>query len=268
MIIKKSGITRPFRICIYGEHGIGKSTFASQMPNPVFVQTEDGLEGLDVATSGVCRHLGGVQAVLQYLRTANHDYKTVVIDTVDWLERLIWQAACEQHNKHDIAEFGFGRGLKVAQVMWEQLIAQLDQLNIEKRMHVCLLAHASVVKFEDPERENYDRYQLDLYKTTAAYIAEWVDILGFAQRKVVTQKVGESFGADIIKAKDTKKRVLKLEESAAYWAKNRYGLPSEIDFTWAALAGELTRAIERRKAKQIEERVEEKVETEKENANG
>ena len=99
---------KPPRICIYGEHGIGKSTFAAKFPKPIFIQTEDGLNQIDCAKFPLAKKLTDVVMYLETLKVQDHDYKTVVIDSLDWLEKLAQEYICKQENRNSIADFGRG----------------------------------------------------------------------------------------------------------------------------------------------------------------
>src|SRR3972149_1444613 len=86
------------RILLYGVEGIGKSTFGSQSPKPVFIQTEDGLDEIDCEKFPLATTYDDVLSALAELRTEQHEYETVVIDSLDWLERLVWDKLCAQYD--------------------------------------------------------------------------------------------------------------------------------------------------------------------------
>lgn len=243
-----TGITRPPKICIYGEHGIGKSSFGAECPNPIFLQTEDGLQGLKVKAFPLATSLSQVYEALSFLMTQKHDYKTLVIDSVDWLEKLIFRAVCEENGVTDIAApgLGYGRGYRVAAQKWDVFLNKLTELISAKKMLVVLIAHAMIKKFEDPETQSFDKYQLDLQERGASTICEWCDIVGFCKQKIVVTKESGSFGAETVRGKTTGERLLCLEGVPAYEAKNRYGLPPSIPMikgqTWKTLAQHLAKA--------------------------
>lgn len=237
--ITKSTISKPPKICIYGQHGVGKSSFGAGCSAPIFISTEDGLGSLGVDTFDLALRYEDVMASLDHLMTHNHNYKTVIIDSLDWLEKLIYKKICIDKQVSDIGALPFGRGYGFALQCWEEVTDMLSILNKDKKMFVVLLAHAQIKKFEDPERDNYDRYNLDLQSKAAAHIAEFVDILGYASFKAMTVSKESGFGQTSVKAKGTGERVLNLEERPAFTAKNRYGLPAQLPLNWAALLGSL-----------------------------
>lgn len=227
--------TKPPRMIIYGDHKIGKSTFAKGCPRPIFIQTEDGLESLGVQAFPRCKTYEEIIKCLEYLIREPHQYKTLVLDSLDWTEKLIWEKLCRDNNWAQIGDGSYGAGYKLAMNYWRTLIKAFDILNSEKKMLICLVAHAKISKFEDPERENYDRYSLDLHDKSGKMLLEYVDIIGFANYKIAAITKKEGFGQETIKVKSTGQRILNLTNKAAFEAGNRYGLPDQLNLEWGEL---------------------------------
>ncbi len=231
----------PPRLLIYGTEGIGKSTTAAQAPKPIFVPTEDGLDQIDCNSFPLAGKLADVEASLQTLALEQHEFETVVIDSLDWLERLIWDALCEQYGVNSIEKVdgGYARGYTHALTHWRRVINSLDVLRNQRGMCVILLAHAKVEKFEDPEHPSYDRYSPRLHKHATALITEWADAVLFATRKLITKTEEAGFGRDRTIAaglgKDGGERILRCTGNPACVAKNRYGLPAELPLAWPSL---------------------------------
>ncbi len=236
----------PPRFLIYGTEGIGKSTTASQAPSPIFIPTEDGLDQIECASFPMARSFREVQSALQALRHEPHDYETVVIDSADWLERLIWDVLCEQYGVSSIEKVdgGYARGYTHALTQWRAVLNDLDHLRNHRGMCVILLAHAKVEKFEDPEHSAYDRYSPRLHKHATALITEWADAVLFATRKIITKTQDAGFNRERTIAsglgKDGGERVLRTVGSPACVAKNRFDLPAELPLSWPALMQALT----------------------------
>jgi biotin operon repressor len=173
-----------------------------------------------------------VVAELTALRDEPHDFQTVVIDSADWLERLIFDEVCREFGVRNIekADGGYGRGYTHALTHWRKVIALLNELREKRGMMVILVAHAKVERFEDPENAAYDRYTPRLHKHAANLIAEWVDAVLFANKKFRVQKENERAIAAPIGA-DGGERIIRTVGSPACIAKNRYGLPGEIPRT-------------------------------------
>ena len=240
---------RPPRIMIYGSEGVGKSTFGAGAPDPVFIQTEDGLGEIDCRRFPAAKSLSDVLSQLAALRDEPHEFRTVAVDSLDWLERLIFDAVCREYGVRSIekADGGYGRGYTHALTHWNRIIALLEELHGRRGMLVVLIAHAKVERFEDPESAAYDRYTPRLNKHAASLIAEWADAVLFATRRFRVQKENSGFAERGIAAPvgaDGGERILRTIGSPACVAKNRYGLPGEIPLSWSAFVAALQKAKE------------------------
>ena len=231
---------RPPRLMIYGQEGVGKSTFGANAPAPIFVQTEDGLGEIDCAKFPLAKSLAEVNDELLALRDEEHDYKSVVIDSLDWLERLIFDEVCREYGVRSIekADGGFGKGYTHAIVHWRRILTILDELRQKRNMAVILLAHAKVERFEDPESSAYDRYTPRLHKYAASLISEWADAVMFATKRFRVQKENAGFAGERGIAAPIGAgggdRILRTNCGPACMAKNRYNLPEEISLSWQA----------------------------------
>ena len=239
--IQRGRTTSPPRMLVYGTEGIGKSTLAACAPQPVFVQTEDGLGEISCDKFPLAASFAETLAALTELRDQDHAYQTVVVDSLDWLERLIWDAVCEDYGVKSIEKVdgGYGKGYIYALSYWRQFIDQLVSLNKNRCMAVILIAHAKVEKFEDPEASPYDRYSPRLHKHAGALITEWCDAVLFATRKFRTQTEETGFGRKRTTAhaigKDGGERILRTVGGPSCVAKNRYNLDPELPLDWSAL---------------------------------
>lgn len=223
----------PPRICIYGGHGIGKSTLASQFPAPIFISTEDGLDSLDVTSFPKAQTLSDVVNSIKTLLKEEHAFRTVVVDSVDWLiEPLIVNSV---NSQHDEKEQAYGKGQMFVAEEFREILQGLDALRLRKGMNVVLIAHAAVVKFEDPRTEPYDRYQPKLPNRCNALLQEWADVLAFAAFKVIIKKDDAGFNAKKTRGTTNGDRLLHFIETPAYAAKNRYNCPEDADMTIDAL---------------------------------
>ncbi len=218
----------PPRLLIYGTEGAGKSTLAAQAPNPIFVPTEDGLDNISCNSFPLCHTLDDVTNNLTALLNEEHDYRTVVVDTLDWLERLIWDKVCiEYGNAKSIEKVdgGFHKGYVIALTDWRKFIDQLRRLREKRNMIVILLAHAQVKDHTDPEAGTFSTFLPKLHKHANALVAEWCDAILMATREYGAAK-GEKGGGQ---------RILRCEHSATCSAKNRYGLPEILPLSWKDL---------------------------------
>jgi hypothetical protein len=231
----------PPRILVFGTEGIGKSTFASHMPKPIFVQCEDGLSQIDCDKFPLATSFRDVHEALIELHGQEHHYQTIVVDSLSSLERLIWDAVCKDFGVKSIekADGGYAKGYVHALVYWRQIVDLLDALRINKGMAVVLIAHAKVEKFDDPESSAYDRYSPRLHKHASALICEWADGVLFATRKFRTQTEDAGFNRSRTVAhaigKEGGDRVLRCVGGPSCIAKNRFGIAEDLPLSCAAL---------------------------------
>jgi hypothetical protein len=238
-IAKTGQSSLPPRIVLHGPQGIGKTTFCASMDAPVFIPTEDGLAGVDVSAFPLATELSQVKEALASL--AKSDFKTIVIDSADWLEALIHKQVCKEHSKENIESFGYGKGYTLALQHWRELLRILDWYRVERGMAVVLIAHSEIRRFDSPDTESYDRYGVKLHKTASALMVEWADIVAFANWLVMTSETDTGFGSKRVRGHGNGQRVLHLEERPSHIAKSRYPLPAQIALDWTELSNQLNK---------------------------
>ena len=231
-ISRNDTISSP-RLMVYGVEGIGKSTFAAGAPDPIFILTEDGLGSLDVEHFPIAHSLADVMEAIGSLYTEEHPYKTVVLDSLDWLEAIIHR---EMEEKYDAKDLAYGKGAMIAAQQWREVLDGLNALRNDKQMIVILLAHNTIKRFDSPEVEPFDRYQPKLQERSSAVVREWADAVMFANYKTIVKKDDVGFNKTVARGISSGERMLFTTERPAYMAKNRYNLPVSISLTWDAFA--------------------------------
>jgi hypothetical protein len=229
-------IVKPPRIVLYGPPGIGKTTFASGAPDPIFIITEDGLGDLEVEHFPLCSTFDEVLGQLESLGREDHEYKTIVIDSLDALEPMIWTATCKRLGVTSIEAPGYGKGYVEAQTEWRLLFSYLTALRDDKNLTILMIAHGAFTRIEDPEHPVYDTNTLKLNKRASALTTEYCDIVAFASHKMFTKVDDVNAKEKRVRAIPTTERVIKLSASPAYTAKNRYHMPEVLPLSWEEFA--------------------------------
>lgn len=219
------------KVVVYGPEGIGKSTFASQFPGSLFIDTEGSTRHMDVARTPKPTSwpmlLGLVGEVIRDPSLC----RTLVIDTMDWAELMCTQYVCDKHQKKSIEEFGYGKGYTYLSEEFGRLLNQLSEV-VERGVHVVVTAHAKMRKFEQPDELGaYDRWEMKLSAKTAPLVKEWADMVLFANYKTYAVKTE----GGKVKGQGGERRMYTAHHPC--WdAKNRFGLAPELPFDFAGIA--------------------------------
>ena len=220
---------------IYGPEGIGKSTLASGFPDPLFIDTEGSTKDMDVARTEEPSSWAMLMEQVTYVKNHPDICRTLVIDTADWAEMLCVTHLCDKNHKNSIEEFGYGKGYTYLQEEFGRLLNLLTDV-VKAGVNVVLTAHAKMRKFEQPDEMGaYDRWEMKLSKGVAPMVKEWADMVLFANYKTMVVNV-DGQGAQKGKNKaQGGKRVMYTTHHSCWDAKNRYGLPDEVPFTYESI---------------------------------
>lgn len=231
--IKRGPDLKPPRLFLYAVEGIGKTTFAANAPAPIFIQTEDGLGALDVARFPMVECIDNVRQAIGTLYTEGHDFQTVVLDSVDWLEQII---AREIESKYEAKDLAYGKGAMKQAEIWSELLGGFNALRNDRGMSVILIGHSQIKRFDSPETEPYDRYTPKLQERSNALVREWADAVLFANYRTVVKTTEVGFKKEVSRGITTGERLIYTTEKPAYQAKNRYALPDSLPLSWDALS--------------------------------
>ncbi len=237
MNITRGKIPSAKKICVYGVEGVGKSTFAAHFPTPLFIDTEDSTKELDVARFDKPTSWEMLLQEVRYVIDHPEVCKTLIIDTLDWAEKLCIKSVCAKYQKSGLESFDYGRGYTFAYESFGELLNLLSEVT-NRGIHVVLTAHATTKRREQPDEfGTYDCWGLKLIDSPKCSIAnmvkEYVDILLFVNYKVMVVAADD-------KGKKHKaqggKRIMYTTHSPCWDAKNRLGLPEELPLDFSALA--------------------------------
>ena len=216
-------------IVVHGLPGIGKTTFAQNFPDPVFVQTEDGCPvGLEIATFGLCETYAAVIDALGHLGTQPHEHKTLVLDSLDKLEPLLLAAVCADRGYASIESPGYGKGWVEADRWWLDILRGVEWLRRTRHMTIVLIAHSEIATVNDPRVASFTSYQLRLHKRARALVEDSADLIGFLATDVIIKNEQGGFGKTRARADGGSTRWLHTEGRPAFVAKNRYATPERI----------------------------------------
>ena len=224
------------KIVLYGVEGVGKSTFASEFPKPLFIDTENSTRHLDVARIDPApqswTELEGIVADIRRERPCS----TLVIDTIDWAEQLCIGQICAENKWKSIESPSYGAGYTMLRERVGRLLDRLTDVS-EDGINVLLVAHATMRKFEQPdEAASYDRWELKLQRKVSPIVKEWADAVLFVNYKTVVESVSVGMGQSKGKARGGQKRVMYAQHHACWDAKNRWGLQPECEFDYSVIA--------------------------------
>lgn len=227
--LRSSKSTNPPIALIYGVDGIGKTSLAAEWPDPLYLPTEGERPPSDIemATPGTVETFGALLDVFGELLTEEHDFKTVIIDSLDGLENLVWDATCARLGVNSIEEPGYGRGFVEADTEWREFLSAIGAL-ARNGINVVMLAHPEIVRFDSPVSDPYSRYTIKLHKRANALVREQADLVAFMNYRVSLKEKEVGHKKTVAHAEGGKERQIHLSEGAGFVAKNRYSMPDSV----------------------------------------
>ena len=224
-------IARAVKTVIYGTEGVGKSTLASRFPEPLFIDIEGGTSQLDVRRIEASQDWEELLGIVNEVAVTQKVCRTLVIDTADAAESLCVKYVCTKYKQVSIESFGYGRGYTYLAEEWGRFMAACDSL-IEGGINVTIITHARQRKIELPEQTgSFDHWEMKLTRQVAPILKEWADLLLFCNYKTFVVTTDNNS-----RKAQGGKRMMYTSHNPVYDAKNRFGLPDEMDLDYANLA--------------------------------
>lgn len=231
--------TKALKVFVYGPEGIGKTTFANNFPQPVYIDTEGSTNFIDSQKLPDPTSWTMLLEELEYLKTTSGIARTIVIDTMDWAENLAKQHLMAKNNWDAIDASSYGTRYVALADEIGKLLNKLSEL-VDLNYNVVLLAHSDTKKHELPDEMGaFDRYVLKLERRDASLVKEWADMILFANYK--TTIISDSKTNS--KKATGGQRMMYTTHKPAWDAKNRLGLADELPFDYEQIRVQLEQAM-------------------------
>jgi hypothetical protein len=222
---------KPPRVLLYGPPKIGKTTLAAEFPAPVYIQTEEGTpKDLEIVSFGNIGTFSDVLDAIAALYSEDHNFRTLVVDSLSALEPMVWRETCQRNGWTSIETPGYGKGYVEADLVWQEFITAVTSLRRDKNMGVVLIAHSEIKRIEDPIVGPLDRYLVQLHKRAVDIIHKDVDIIAFVNYRISVQETKGAFNKTHRKGVGAGERIIHFADRPGFMAGNRCGLPDEVPY--------------------------------------
>lgn len=222
---------KPPIVLLYGVDGIGKTSLAAEWPDPIYLHTqgEEPPNNIELASPGVVDTYDEMIELMGELLTTEHDRKTVIIDSIDGFESLVWAKTCARLGVNSIEDPGYGKGYIETDQEWQYFIDGAMALK-QAGIAVVMLAHPEVVRFDSPITDPYSRYTIKLHKRANAIVREKSDIVAFMNYRTTIKEKEVARQKTVAHGEGGGDRQIHLEERPGFLAKNRYQMPTMIPY--------------------------------------
>ncbi len=241
--ITRGKTPKPPIILLYGQEGVGKSTFAANAPKTIFIPTEDGLNEINCAKFPIAKTYDEFKAELSGILTEQHDFQTLAIDSISATERMLFKWICDRYGVDNIldAKGGYGKGYKEYTSEWQNIFDTLTRIRDERNMSIILVGHCDLVRVFSSRIGQYDQFQPRLYKKAMDILIESTDGVFFATRKIRVEKEDAGFGKKNVRTvavgANGGDRIMVTDGGGIdgpQIAKRRFQLPDELPLDWNA----------------------------------
>lgn len=233
-------LEKPVKGLIYGPQGVGKSSLAKDMPNPIFIDVEGGTTRLNVKRTPRPMNWAHLMQIVRDLASDLQGFQTIVFDTSDWMERLavahiLGINGSTEMGKDASGKKDWGKSYTQLTELWSSFLTQIESDFIDSRKaHVVFLAHSTTKRFELPEENGeFDKYMLKMSERAGGLVKEWCELMLFVNyQTMVIVKESEKKG----KAQGGARRMMYADNRASFEAKNRFSLPPEMELGFGPIA--------------------------------
>jgi hypothetical protein len=235
--IQRNSFNKNPIIVLHGDAGVGKTTFAAQAPNAIFIIAEDGLGILSVDHFPKPETAKDVNSQLQDLINQEHNFQWLVVDSVTALEKKIWADLCTESNTNSIEDVGggYGKGYTQSLEFIDKFIRNLQKLRDQRGMGIILIAHTKTQTINPPDKASYDQYVLNINNKIGDYIHTQADIVAYCELEQMIKQEDTGFGRAQGTSVETGNRILHCYSSKKYTSKNRYGIKSPLPMDFNTL---------------------------------
>lgn len=256
-ILKPSSgrLQQAIRMAITGVNGVGKTTICADMPKCLFVDIEGGTKFLDVDRLEA-KTYADVLDIFNQFKEVKHDYKTLVLDSLDWFETImeesiVAEAAQKKMGIEDIADIPNFRGYSLSQSKMKSFLNLCSEV-VDTGVSVVLICHTAPKEVtNDPLIPAHQKWVLKLRDKNAGKVKEWCDFLLFATYDRAIEVKGEFFNKQTT-AKEKGERVMYTSGVDKFDAKSRVPLLNEdgepvLPLKWEAFKDAYKKAISNKK---------------------